>query len=105
MDVPECPPGPWLVPQNHREYRELLERYCRSERGPEALEAINDRMDLQTETIERRQRPPSWMVLDLGDSTDLRQWSQVLRELQIDASAQASLKLLADDPSGWGPTR
>ena len=60
-------------------------------------------MDLQHDALERRAHPPSWMVLDLGDSTDLRQWSRVLRELEIDASAQASLKLLADDPSGWGP--
>ena len=42
------------------------------------------------------------MVLDLGEDTDLRQWSGVLRELEIDASAQMPLKTLADEGSGWG---
>ena len=100
VEKPEVPPG-WQAPRNHLEYRELLEAYCMQELT-EDLEAVTERMTLHHEILERRAHPPSWLTLDLGDSTDLRQWSRVLRELEIDESAQASLKFLADDPSGWG---
>ena len=103
VEPPECPPGPWCAPQNHRELIEVLQRYCRNDLPQDVLEAINVRLDLQDEIMERMKRPPSWMTLDLGDSTDLRQWSQFLRDIQVDSSAQTALKLLADDPSGWGP--
>ena len=68
------------------------------------LPFLEERMRIRSEAIQRRQRPPSWLTLDVGEYEDLRQWSRFLsEELEIDPAAQGSLKLLADDSSGWGP--
>ena len=104
VDPPEAPTGPWPPPTDHRGYRELLEAYCRTNfDDPEDLENLEQRLTLYNDAVDRRAHPPSWMTLELGEESDMRQWSGLVRELQIDAQAQQALKNLADDPSGWGP--
>ena len=103
VEPPECPHGPWVPPANHREYREVLQRYCRINFEERDLPILEERMRLQQEADDRREAPPSWMVLELGENDDMRQWSRVLTEdLEIDPAAQGSLKLTADDSSGYG---